>query len=234
MMTSDRARKAYKRAVAEHVVPFLRTAGFRGTVPRFFRRGTSVCQMVSFDYSKVRGEDEGVLAIRGCVGFVEIELLASEALGCAPSDGLPVPCTHQIEIGSPQPPYAYERIRVTGDTDAASLGARVLQDLREYALPGFGRYASLEQALATWESGPWRTLPEQDLCIGLAHWVLGRKAHALRMMLAKAATYSRHNQEHPRLSGTSDWERRASRLHKVCEYLGAKGSAVEADPPVGA
>ncbi len=185
-MSRSRAisKKIYNRVLEDFVRPFVLGAGFDATNEKDgFQHWQGDCLWHLYcDFRMEKDRDEGWIELTVSIGFRSLDRFLQKypELGrinpkqpCAMAAG-----TGRLRGG---PPYQAVQWRILPDTDPDAIGPEVVEEIKNWALPYFERYGSLDKALTAWEAGIFfnTPFPAGDCYMAAAYWLKGDRDRAL-------------------------------------------------------
>jgi hypothetical protein len=184
MRKADKVSSAiYIKVVSDYVAPMESAAGFRKTRKDWFQRWEGDCLWrISCYLRQERGRDEGWFSITVCVGFRSLAEFLAPCPVCPVTD-IKSPCAMGTDLGHLRPPYNLHEWRVLPSTDVTWLGGEAVRELRDYGLPFFEQYGSLDKALKAWEHGTVYNLGSRvHFYRAAAYWLRGERQRAVDLI----------------------------------------------------
>jgi hypothetical protein len=94
------------------------------------------------------------------------------------------------DLGHLKPPYRYQEWNIDLLTDAETLGQELVDNLRNYALPFFENYGTLDKCVKAWEAGDFLNRGAGcEFFLAAAYWMQGDRHRAIDYITSRTKYY---------------------------------------------
>src|SRR6266852_5982755 len=178
------SKQIFNQILEDYVHPYALELGFtRGKKAGWYVRWEGDCLWdLTCAFRMEKNRDEGWVFVSMCVGFRSLDEFLQrypELGGINPNE----PCAMGTDTSHLRggPPYQSIQWRILPGSDADDIGPEVIHEIKNYALPYFDRFGSLDKCVAAWEAGIFYNagVPHGDCHLAAAYWLRGDRERAL-------------------------------------------------------